>query len=624
MDRRAHSAFVLSMAAWLGASASVAAHKSPTDLALSPAGDRLYVACHTANVVAVLDVKTGKKLSEIKVGAGPMGLVMSPDGKALFVACAEDNTVQAVDVVKDKPGQTVRVGSYPANMALAKDGKLYVCNRDSHDLSIVDTKTMKEVRRIGAIREPAFAALTPDGAKLVVTNRFPLGPSTNPQLAAHVSVFDLKTLKATPVKLVIGATDVQGVCCSPDGKWAYVVHTLSRYNVPTTQLDRGWMNNAGLSIIDLTSCKRLGTLLLDEVNMGYANPHTIIASADGKKLYIGHAGVHVVSEIDVAKVHKIFADTPADKHERLADDLSLLIRHDAVRRLRVKGIAPKDLILKPHIDIIQVVSGLGPRGIALSKDGKAVFTANYYSDDVTVIDLARGRAAAVLRLGPRAKPDQVRLGEMLFYDATVCFQHWQSCGSCHPDGRADALNWDLLNDGIGNPKNTRSLVLSHKTPPVMSLGVRANMEVASLAGFRFILFREPEDGEVDAVVAYIKSMKPRPSPRLKPDGKLSDAAKRGKALFESNKTKCATCHPAPLYTDLRVYDVGTKGELDRKAEFDTPTLLEIWRTGPYLHDGAAVTIHEVLKKCNKGDTHGVTSHLTDKELADLAEFLLSL
>ena len=40
------------------------------------------------------------------------------------------------------------------------------------------------------------------------------------------------------------------------------------------------------------------------------------------------------------------------------------------------------------------------------------------------------------------------------------------------------LNWDLLNDGVGNPKNTRSLLLAHKTPPAMFLGVRANAEAA--------------------------------------------------------------------------------------------------------------------------------------------------
>ena len=47
-----------------------------------------------------------------------------------------------------------------------------------------------------------------------------------------------------------------------------------------------------------------------------------------------------------------------------------------------------------------------------------------------------------------------------------------------PDARADALNWDLLNDGIGNPKNTRSMLHSHRLPPVMITGIRAKAEDA--------------------------------------------------------------------------------------------------------------------------------------------------
>ncbi|NQT91693.1 MAG: hypothetical protein HQ559_02950, partial [Lentisphaerae bacterium] len=81
-----------------------------------------------------------------------------------------------------------------------------------------------------------------------------------------------------------------------------------------------------------------------------------------------------------------------------------------------------------------------------------------------------------IALGPKRKLTAVRRGEMLFNDADMCFQKWQSCASCHPDVRTDGLNWDLLNDGMGNPKNTKSLFLSHKTPPVMITGVRDKAE----------------------------------------------------------------------------------------------------------------------------------------------------
>jgi hypothetical protein len=49
-----------------------------------------------------------------------------------------------------------------------------------------------------------------------------------------------------------------------------------------------------------------------------------------------------------------------------------------------------------------------------------------------------------------------RQGELLFHDATICMQSWQSCASCHPDGRVDGLNWDLMNDDQGNPRMPRA------------------------------------------------------------------------------------------------------------------------------------------------------------------------
>ena len=72
------------------------------------------------------------------------------------------------------------------------------------------------------------------------------------------------------------------------------------------------------------------------------------------------------------------------------------------------------------------------------------------------------------------------------------------------------------------------------------------------------------------------------------------------------------------------YDVGTRGELDRSGTFDTPTLVELWRTAPYLHDGSAATLREVLTDRNQGDLHGTTSHLTDDEIEALIAYLMSL
>jgi cytochrome c peroxidase len=79
-----------------------------------------------------------------------------------------------------------------------------------------------------------------------------------------------------------------------------------------------------------------------------------------------------------------------------------------------------------------------------------------------------------------------------------------------------------------------------------------------------------------------------------------------------------------LFTALETREVGTQHEFDRTGRFDTPTCVELWRTGPYLHDGSAVTLREVLTTRNADDTHGKTSHLNPEEIDALVEYLLSL
>jgi len=136
-----------------------------------------------------------------------------------------------------------------------------------------------------------------------------------------------------------------------------------------------------------------------------------------------------------------------------------------------------------------------------------------------------------------------------------------------------------------------------------------------------------------AIDAYLQSLAPVPGPRLV-NGQLSPAAQRGERLFLSARTGCAACHPPPLFTDLAAYDVGTAGVFqglyaeqasDKPSDrFDTPTLVELWRTAPYLHNGSAGTLHDLLTTKNPDDRHGRTSHLTKEEIEDLIEYLLSL
>ena len=80
-----------------------------------------------------------------------------------------------------------------------------------------------------------------------------------------------------------------------------------------------------------------------------------------------------------------------------------------------------------------------------------------------------------------------------------------------------------------------------------------------------------------------------------------------------------------LFTDLHPHDVGTRAAYDGPADkFYTPTLIEVWRTAPYLHTGSAGAIRDVLTTCNADGRHGDMSGLSSQEIDDLCEYVLSL
>ncbi len=590
---------------------------APVALAASSEGALVYVAAEAAQAILVVETASGQLRARWSVPGIPSGLALAPDGARLYVTCASPNS--RVAELATRTGRLLR--SLPAgHTALAPvispDGQtLYVCNRFDHAVEVIGLAGHPRLHRIPVLREPVAAALTPDGRWLVVANHLQAGRADAANVAAAVSIIDTAAGRVLRhLALPNGSGLLRGVALSPDGRYAAVTHLLAHYYLPTTQVDRGWMNSNALSLLDLAHGEWRTTVLLDDLDQGAANPWAAAWTSDGKLLAVSHAGTHEVSLIDapglLAKLERVppapslttsASDPPQTGALSPPDDLAFLL---GLRR-RV------------------ALPGQGPRALTLA--GGRLWVANYFSDNLSVIDpTAPAPTAIAVALSPPAPMSEVRRGESLFNDATLCFQGWQSCASCHSsDGRADGLNWDLLNDGIGNPKNTRSLLLSHRTPPAMAQGVRDSAETAVRAGLRHILFTEQPEAVPQALDAYLKSLAPVPSPYLA-GGRLSLPARRGRRLFQDPTVGCANCHPPALFTNLQSYDVGTRAPFDTVGTFDTPTLVELWRTAPYLHDGSAATIQEVLTTRNPQDRHGHTAHLTPKQLEDLAIYLLSL
>lgn len=274
---------------------------SPCALVAAPDGATLFVACATGRRVLVLDLSSRRVVKSVPVPKQPSGLAVSADGEILYVACAGPaSQVCFVDIAKARVTGAVPVGHTACAPVVSPDGKtLFVCNRFNDDVSVIDLIAKREIRRIPVRREPVAAAISPDGRRVLVANHLHAGRADAGHVAAVVSVIETALGKVVEeLWLPEGSGSLNDLRISPDGKYAVVTHVLGRFHLPTTQLERGWMNTNAKTIIALDPPRVLNTVLLDTVDRGAANPWGAAWSADGKSLVVALAGAHEVSVTD--------------------------------------------------------------------------------------------------------------------------------------------------------------------------------------------------------------------------------------------------------------------------------------------------------------------------------------
>jgi len=256
-------------------------------------------------------------------------------------------------------------------------------------------------------------------------------------------------------------------------------------------------------------------------------------------------------------------------------------------------------------------------------------------------------------------------------------------------GAADCDGFEHDPNGCLGALVPRSPLISTATLP-FNLGYEGDMQRT----LRNVMVYEPTmDKEVNASVrlthmadfTYSLTAFPK-NPFLGSDGASpSAAAERGRLIFNDESTGCASCHNGPaatrqLFTDKRPnpgfepgspprgdgnnpyvrHAVGTDSIFDRTdpdavatsdgarqnsiipipaprgrlAEYVTPVLNDVWNTPPFLHDGSAPTLLDVIRPCRTAETncnvagmgrnvdelHGKTGHLTPQQLNDLVAF----
>ena len=125
-------------------------------------------------------------------------------------------------------------------------------------------------------------------------------------------------------------------------------------------------------------------------------------------------------------------------------------------------------------------------------------------------------------------------------------------------------------------------------------------------------------------VTSTRSTCPRANPFRRPDGTLSDAAERGRLVFESSKAGCAECHKGPHLTDGLIHDVGLGSPGDHYEGYNTPSLRGVYRKVRLLHSGRARSLDRVINDLHSPEKVAGDGPLTDQEAADLIAYLKSL
>jgi len=600
----------------LASGVEVPARRGPSFLHVESGSGKLLVLCEKSGTVARVDPVSGRIESETVVGGWPFALSPHPDGQRLYVSCRQGQEVVELHAHTLEILRRFPLRGDPSGIAVSADGdRLYVGVHSLDQLAVIDLNSGVVIKRLAVGNGPETVRLSPKQGHIYVMSLLsnPVPPDQPCRL--EITVIDDNTARVVDRIVLVNANIGRDIAFTSDGSLVIAAISRPKNLIPEVQVARGWVVTNGFALLLPEKDTPPVQLLVDLPNRSYADPHAVVVTPDDRKFYMSAAGVDMVLAVELDEVRRVCEEVKAGKIPRHADHLGLSRRYVTSR----------------------IPVGANPQALAVSHDGKWIFVANRLDDCISVIDTESDQVLRTIVLGQPSSPDRILLGEQFFHSARRTFQNQFTCASCHPYGGVDGLQYDLEPDGVGDDiLDNRSLRDIADTGPFKWSG--SNPDIATQCGTRtakwIVRTGWLNPTEVAALTDYIHSIQPVENPYRTPDGKLTPIQQRGKKLFErtttndgqaiSEKDQCHFCHSGPRFTNQQRFDVGTKSPRDRKPEFDTSHLTNLFESPPYLHDGRAATLEEIWTKYNPDKKHGISSDWTKKQLNELVEYLKAI
>jgi YVTN family beta-propeller protein len=552
----------------------------------------------------------------------PIALAFSPDGARLFVANRGSGSLSVIDTRGARVVSEIDVGRSLADVAALPDGRhLLAIDRGADSLLLLELRddTAVVAARLAMGADPIRLQVWDDGSRCAVTM---LG-------ARRLTIVDLGPRDA-------GGRPAMKVSRTIDLPFAPRELALVRGQTGLVVAD-GY--GGKLAVIDPSrgSLDSLRTLPAHNIR-------GLATSTDGRTLIVAHQTLHRLARTSFEDVHwgslignhlrvlrldaVMAAGTDADLlrgsvlrdlgevGNAAADPSGLAVGRSGDLMVALGGVNEVALGRDPASALRRTAVGGGPAAVAIDPKGLAAYVADSFDDTVSVIEISTGQRLRTISLGPRPDLTLTERGERLFHDAKLSHDGWMSCQSCHTDGRSNGLLADTLGDGsYGTPKRVPSLRGVGSTGPWNWTGSSERLEDQVRKSIETTMQGpSPTDDQVNALVAYLREL---PAARPQATAGPAVAAERGRRIFQVRH--CDECHAPPEYTSAGRFDVGLADEAGNR-KFNPPSLREVGLRGTLFHDGRAKSLEDVFLKFR----HPRDSATTSEEASDLAAFLKTL
>jgi len=573
-------------------------YASPVAVACSADGRWLATANRGDNTVALIDRAAGRQVDRLAVGhqpqdiaaSGPSGFLCLTAGGDLIGLTANDGQLA---VTKRLP-----LGGEPRGIAVSHaTGQAWVTRSLAAEVAVIDLETFSQQMAVSVDGLPRGVASSPDGRTVAVTCS---GPGAI--LLCDATTGEVEHRRGIP------GFNLGTPAFTPKGDAVFFPWTYDAGSHPSRgNIRRGWVVGSRLGRLEVPTDRETGEadeltgLTLDVPGRAVGDPAAVAVAAES--ILITAGGTHELLRLASTGLPLAAISGTDLINPKLAAD---------PRRFR------------------RLALGGRPQGLCLLPDQRRGYIANELADAVQEIDLDQFSLTRTISVasGIAASPRQqlVRRGEAIFCDAGRSLDQWYSCHTCHFEGGGNTVTLDTFNDGsVGSYKTVLPLFGVTETGPWTWHGWQTDLRASLVKSFTDTMQgQEPTAEDVDALFAYLQTLRCPPSPFQPQTPEQAAAVHRGQQLFASDRTGCTNCHDGPGHSGGGIHEVGLAADDDAYIGFNPPPLVGVARKTRWLHHGRARSLEDLLSRYHGPEHVSGNDPLTDPEVRDLVAFLKSL